>query len=91
MVGYFLLLAVALVGADRFDFGRPTRLALWATLLGPLLMTTRGSFDSFFRPVVWGWLLVFGLRVVSDSIVSTGSNRLKQPVVPRARLFPVGS
>jgi hypothetical protein len=75
VVGYFLLLSVALVWADRFDNGAPTRLALWATLLGPLLMTTRGSFDSFFRPVVWGWLIVLGLRVVGDSIVE--SRRLR--------------
>ena len=69
VVAYFLLLSVALVWADRFDSGAPTRLALWATVLGPLLMTTRGSFDSFFRPVIWGWLIVLGLRVVSDSVV----------------------
>ena len=78
VAGYFLLLSVTLVWAARFDYGVPTRLALWATVLGPLLMTTRGSFDSFFRPVVWGWLIVLGLRIVSDSIADSGRLRPRQ-------------
>jgi hypothetical protein len=65
---YFFFLAVVLVWADRFDAGRPTRLALWAVMLGPLLMTTRGAFDSFFRPAIWGVAIVIVMRVVSDSL-----------------------
>ncbi len=75
VAGYFLLLGAALVWVDRFDKRAPTRLALWATLLGPLLMTTRGSFDSSFRPVIWGWLIVIALRVISDSITADTTPR----------------
>ncbi len=68
---YFLLLGFALVRAGSFVAGRPTRLALLAVVLGPLLWTTRGSFDSFFRPAVWGVLCVLGARVVADSLRAT--------------------
>ena len=91
VVGYFFLLAVVLVGADRFDYGRPTRLVLWATMLGPLLMTTRGSFDSFFRPLVWGWLMVLVLRVVSDSIINTRFARSSRAAPPTGRPIPLRS
>ena len=70
VVAYFLVLAMALVWADRFDGSRPTRLAMWATVLGPLLLTTRGAFDAFFRPAIWGLLVVFVSRVVADSLHS---------------------
>ena len=66
IVLYFLALAGALVAVERFGYGCPTRLALWATMLGPLLMTARGSFDSFFRPAIWGWVVVLGLRFAAD-------------------------
>ena len=87
---YFLALAVALVAVERFDQGRPTRLALWAAMLGPLLMTTRGSFDSFFRPVIWGWVVVLCLRVVADSLpasrrsgaASRAPEPLRKPLAP---------
>ena len=70
VVAYFLFLAMALVWAGRFDASRPTRLAMWATILGPLLLTTRGAFDGFFRPAIWGLLVVIGSRVISDSLYS---------------------
>lgn len=75
IVLYFLALAGALVAVERFDYGRPTRLALWATMLGPLLMTARGSFDSFFRPAIWGWIVVLGLRVVADLLLAERRSR----------------
>ena len=70
VAAYFLVLAMALVWADRFDGSRPTRLAMWATVLGPLLLTTRGAFDAFFRPAIWGLIVVFVSRVVADSLYS---------------------
>jgi hypothetical protein len=51
---YFFLLALVLVAAYRFDVSRPTRLALWAVVLGPLLWTVRNDFHGFFRPVLLG-------------------------------------
>jgi hypothetical protein len=69
---YFLLLGFALVRADALAAGRPTRLAVLAAVLGPLLWTARGSFDSFFRPAVWGVLCVLAARVVADSLRATG-------------------
>ena len=68
VVVFFFLLPVALIGADRFDASRPTRLALWAVLLGPLLWTTRNSFGTFFRPALLGLLVVVAARFVSNSI-----------------------
>ena len=52
VLAYFLLLAMALVWADRFDASRPTRLTMWATVLGPLLLMTCGAFDGFFQPAI---------------------------------------
>ena len=70
VAGYFFLLGLFLVWLDRVDGFRPTRLAAWAILLGPLLLTTRGSFDSFFRPAVWGLLILIASRIVCDSLAS---------------------
>ena len=81
VVAYFLFLAMALVWADRFDASRPTRLAMWATVLGPLLLTTRGAFYAFFRPAIWGLLVIVGFRVISDSLYS-----MRRPVqTPQVR------
>jgi len=70
VVLYFVALPVFLVWADRFDASRPTRLATWAVLLGPLLWTTRNSFDNFFRPALLGLLCVFLARLVANSLAS---------------------
>jgi len=85
IVLYFLALAGALVAVERFDYGRPTRLALWATMLGPLLMTARGSFDSFFRPAIWGWIVVLGLRIVADSLLAARRSRKARPAPRQLR------
>jgi hypothetical protein len=46
---------------------RPVRLAAWAMALGPLLWTTRNSFEIFFRPAVWG-LIVVGAAWLASSL-----------------------
>ncbi len=68
VVIYFLLLPVLLIWADRFDAARPTRLAMWAVLFGPLLWTTRNSFDNFFRPAIIGLGCVLLARLAANSI-----------------------
>jgi hypothetical protein len=68
VAAYFLLLGAGLVWADSFATSLPTRLALLASVLGPLLWTTRGSFDSFLRPAIWGVLCVLAARVIADSL-----------------------
>jgi hypothetical protein len=58
VVGYFLALGALLARAGEFASARPAPLALGAMLLGPLLWTTRNSFEIFFRPAVWGVAVV---------------------------------
>lgn len=82
---YFLLLAYGLVCADRFDDLRPTRLALWAIFLGPLLWTSRNAFTVLFRPVMFGCAAVFAARVLGDSIA-----RSRQQSALHARPLPAG-
>ena len=72
VVIYFLLLPVFLIWADRFDAARPTRLAMWAVLFGPLLWTTRNSFDNFFRPAIIGLGCVLAARLAVNSLTAIG-------------------
>jgi hypothetical protein len=67
VAAYFFLLALALVGVYRFDVSRPTRLAVWAVVLGPLLWTVRNDFHGFFRPVVLGLASIAFVRLVANS------------------------
>lgn len=66
----FLALGAGLVWAYRFDAARPTRLALWAVVLGPLLWTTRNDFHAFFRPAILGIVSVYAARVIADSLTA---------------------
>jgi hypothetical protein len=67
VAGYFFLLALSLVAAYRFDASRPTRLAVWAVVLGPLLWTVRNDFHGFFRPVVLGLASIAAARLLANS------------------------
>jgi O-antigen polysaccharide polymerase Wzy len=67
VAAYFFLLAMLLVAAYRFDFSRPTRLALWAVVLGPLLWTVRNDFHGFFRPVVLGLAGIAAAHLLASS------------------------
>ena len=75
VVLYFIALPAFLVWADRVDAVLPTRLATWAVLLGPLLWTTRNSFDNFFRPALLGLLCVFFARLAANSLASIRGGR----------------
>ncbi|MEZ5365122.1 MAG: hypothetical protein R2748_23050 [Bryobacterales bacterium] len=72
VVGYFALLAVALVWCDRLSGARPTRVAVWAMALGPLLWTARNAYTVFVRPAVWGALLVFAAYALSRAVAGFG-------------------
>ena len=89
VVLYFVGLAVFLVWADRFDASRPTRLATWAVLLGPLLWTTRNSFDNFFRPALLGLLCVFLARLAANSLASIRGPAKQRPAVRAQPLAPL--
>lgn len=85
VVVVFGLLGFGLVRVDRIGLVRPSHLACWGMVLGPLLWATRNSSGVFFRPAVWGILLVFAARVVGDSLArgrvttkSTGAIRAPQ-------------
>jgi hypothetical protein len=71
VAAYFFLLALLLVAAYRFDVSRPTRLALWAVVLGPLLWTVRNDFHGFFRPVVLGIASIAVARLLANSWASS--------------------
>jgi hypothetical protein len=72
VAGYFLVLGALLGRAAGFASGRPSSLAMWAVVLGPLLWTTRNSFEIFFRPAVWGiaavWLVRWCRSVLSPRL-----------------------
>jgi hypothetical protein len=59
VAAYFLGLGALLGRAAGFASGRSSSLARWAVVLGPLLWTTRNSFEIFFRPAVWGLAVVW--------------------------------
>jgi O-antigen polysaccharide polymerase Wzy len=67
VAAYFFLLALLLVGAYHFAVSRPTRLALWAVVFGPLLWTVRNDFHGFFRPVMLGVASIVVARVLANS------------------------
>ena len=74
VLAYFLLLGAALGWADHFDAARPTRLAVWAVVLGPLLWTTRNDFHALFRPALLGLASVMLGRILSDSVGRVGGD-----------------
>jgi|GEM_PF-1487434 len=45
---------------------RPVKLAAWAVVVGPLLWTTRNSFEIFFRPAIWGLIAVSAAWLASS-------------------------
>jgi hypothetical protein len=65
VVGYFLLLAYALVRLEQVSIRSSYALATWGLILGPMLWTTRNDSSNFFRPVVWGLLLLAVLWICS--------------------------
>jgi hypothetical protein len=80
VAAYFFLLALLLVTAYRFDVSRPTRLALWAVVLGPLLWTVRNDFHGFFRPVVLGLLSIAAARLLAHCWVERTSRAVSAAV-----------
>jgi hypothetical protein len=82
VVVYFFLLAALLVVAYRWDAAQPTRLALWAVVLGPLLWTVRNDFHGFFRPVLLGIACIAAARLLANSL-PTASGRLHGGQMPR--------
>lgn len=67
VVGYFFLLAYALVRLEKIAIHNSYVLASWGLILGPLLWTVRNDFTSFFRPAVWGLLCLGIVRMSSKS------------------------
>ena len=63
----FGLLGYALVWIDRAGLARPSQLACWGMVLGPLLWATRNGSGVFFRPALWGLGLVLVARIIGDS------------------------
>ncbi len=84
----FALLGALLAWAERFARGRPTRLALWAVVFGPLIWNVRNSAAVFARPAIWGVALVLAARLAADTI-SAARRRPSRPGKSRA-LPPAG-
>lgn len=79
----FWLLGYGLVRLDSQSIVRPTQLACWGMVLGPLLWATRNGAGVFVRPAVWGVALTLLARFVGDSLSRARSQRI--PVGPRLR------
>ncbi|HYM10896.1 MAG TPA: O-antigen polysaccharide polymerase Wzy [Bryobacterales bacterium] len=62
VIVYFWALGALLAAAGEFRSAHPAPLAAWAMVLGPLLWTTRNSFEIFFRPAAWGLGVVWAAR-----------------------------
>lgn len=74
VVVVFGLVGFLLVRMDRMNTLRPSQLACWGMILGPLLWATRNSSGVFFRPAIWGLILVLLARVLGDSLARPRSN-----------------
>lgn len=85
---FFTLIAAGLVRCDRLDGLRPTRVAIWAMALGPLLWTARNAFTVFVRPAVWGALLVLAAYLASRA--ATHVTRSRRPAPSAVPLFSRG-
>jgi len=72
---YFWGLGLALTRGAAYCAARPFPLAAWAMLLGPLLWTTRNSFEIFFRPAAWGLGIVAAARLWSALAASLARHR----------------
>lgn len=79
VVGYFFLLAYALVRLEQVSIRSSYALATWGLILGPLLWTTRNDSSNFFRPVTWGLLLLLVTWISSTvaSIIARKKQRAK--------------
>lgn len=90
VIVYFWALGALLAAAGEFRSARPSSLAAWAMVLGPLLWTTRNSFEIFFRPAVWGLVVVGAARFASGLLGrKTGLRpvrRNRRPVVVRQEI-----
>ena len=75
---YFLALGFGLVRFGTAAQESPTRLAIWAMALGPLIWTARNSFTVFVRPAVWGVGLVLLSRWLSR-LAAARANRSHGP------------
>jgi hypothetical protein len=84
---YFFFLAALLVAAYRGDAAQPTRLALWAVVLGPLLWTVRNDFHGFFRPVLLGIACLAAARLLTNSLPFALSRSKAEPKLRRAIAF----
>jgi hypothetical protein len=84
VVLYFWGLGAALSLMTRVASDRPLALAASAMVLGPLLWTTRNSFEVFFRPAAWGLLVVLILWLLS----ARAQPGLKAPVRSWQRNLP---
>ena len=67
VVLYFIVLAFFLVWLEQLSTRGSYALAAWALILGPLLWTTRNDFSNFFRPAVWGLLVLAAIRAFSKT------------------------
>jgi hypothetical protein len=75
VAAYFFLLAALLVATYRWDAAKPSRMAVWAVVLGPLLWTVRNDFHGFFRPVLLGIACVAAARLIANSLPKTSRAR----------------
>jgi oligosaccharide repeat unit polymerase len=78
VVGYFFLLAYALVRLEQVSIRSSYALATWGLILGPLLWTTRNDFSNFFRPAAWGLTYLAIFWIYSTTVRAMVIQRKKQ-------------
>jgi hypothetical protein len=86
VIAYFLFLSFFLVYLEQLSIRNSYSLAAWALILGPLLWTTRNDFTNFFRPAVWGLLIlaaVKGVSVIYFKVFAKRKLRSTTPLTPK--------
>lgn len=86
VLAYFWGLGALLARTAEFRSPRPMALAAWAMVFGPLLWTTRNSFEIFFRPTVWGLAVVAAAWFFSGVVAAPSLRRGPFPQSSYARI-----
>lgn len=87
VLGYFFLLAYALVRLEQASIYSSYALATWGLILGPLLWTTRNDSSNFFRPVAWGLLCLAAVWISSTGVPIIAQKKQHAKPAFKTKLF----
>ena len=86
-VGYFFLLAYALVRLEQVSIRNSYALATCGLILGPLLWTTRNDSSNFFRPAAWGLTCLAVVWIYSTTVPIVIQRKKQSEPALKAKLF----